>query len=31
MNQLVLRPEYRLMDTETFRSGRYAAQVHVYF
>ena len=28
--QVVLRPEYRLMDTETFRSGRYAAQLHVY-
>lgn len=29
--QVVLRPEYRVMDTETFRSSRYAAQLHVYY
>jgi hypothetical protein len=29
--QVILRPEYRLMDTETFRSGRYAAQLHLFY
>ncbi len=26
-----LRPEYRLMDTETFRSVRYALQLHAFY
>ena len=26
-----LRPEYRLMDTETFRSTRYALQLHLFY
>ncbi|MBS1538902.1 MAG: hypothetical protein JST20_14285 [Bacteroidetes bacterium] len=25
------RPEYRLMDTDTFRSGRYAFQLHLFY
>ncbi|MDP6041760.1 MAG: hypothetical protein QGG64_24650 [Candidatus Latescibacteria bacterium] len=29
--QIELRPEYRLLDTETFRSTRYALQVHVFY
>lgn len=29
--QAVLRPEYRLVDTETFRSGRYALQLHLFY
>ena len=29
--QVELRPEYRLLDTETFRSGRYAVQIHVFY
>ena len=29
--QVVLRPEYRLVDTETFRSTRYAVQLHVFY
>jgi hypothetical protein len=31
MPQVEIRPEYRLLDTETFRSGRYAAQVHLFY
>lgn len=31
MPQVELRPEYRLLDTETFRSGRYAFQVHIFY
>jgi hypothetical protein len=31
MPQVEIRPEYRLLDTETFRSGRYAVQVHVFY
>lgn len=29
--QVELRPEYRVMDTETFRSTRYAVQLHVFY
>lgn len=29
--QIELRPEYRLLDTETFRSTRYALQLHVFY
>ena len=29
--QVEVRPEYRLLDTETFRSGRYAVQLHVFY
>jgi hypothetical protein len=25
------RPEYRIMDTDTFRSGRYAFQLHLFY
>jgi hypothetical protein len=31
MPQVEVRPEYRLLDTETFRSGRYVLQVHVFY
>lgn len=31
MPQVEVRPEYRLLDTETFRSGRYAVQLHVFY
>lgn len=26
-----LRPEYRIMDTDNFRSGRWAAQLHIFY
>ena len=29
--QVELRPEYRLVDTETFRSARYALQLHAFY
>jgi hypothetical protein len=29
--QVELRPEFRLMDTETFRSTRYALQLHLFY
>ena len=29
--QIELRPEYRILDTETFRSSRYALQLHVFY
>ena len=29
--QVIFRPEYRLVDTEIFRSGRYAAQLHLFY
>ena len=29
--QIELRPEYRVLDTETFRSSRYALQLHVFY
>ncbi|MDA0709947.1 MAG: hypothetical protein O3B73_07050 [bacterium] len=31
MPQVELRPEFRLLDTETFRSSRYAVQLHVFY
>lgn len=31
MPQVELRPEYRILDTETFRSGRYAVQLHIFY
>jgi hypothetical protein len=31
MPGIEFRPEYRLMDTETFRSVRYALQLHVFY
>ncbi len=29
--QIEFRPEYRVLDTETFRSSRYALQLHVFY
>ncbi|MBK9249183.1 MAG: hypothetical protein IPM69_13985 [Ignavibacteria bacterium] len=26
-----LRPEYRIMDTDDFRSSRYAIQLHLFY
>lgn len=29
--QMELRPEYRILDAETFRSSRWAVQIHVFY